>query len=115
MRNTFADILKKADINISREYERLISLYYGSSLSQLANKHFSDFPYAGTCISLDDFDHEHQLFFPKKISNDNIDILLLFCEYTLNLTNHINSIPDVFAVDEFHRHIQLLMEKKNKL
>lgn len=96
-RRTFADILNSAEISIPLEYNRLIELFYRDpaySLSKMAERHFNCFPNRGTCISLKDFDDTYGFHFPQRITSNDIDTLVLFCEYSSNLLRHI-SAPEV--------------------
>ena len=112
-RANFADILKRGKVDIAKEYRRLLVLFYDGNcpIVVLAEKHFFDCPYRGTCLSLKEFDQEYKFFFPRHGVGGDIDTLLLFCEYSLNLTTHITTLPDIEIINDYHRHIHLVMEK----
>lgn len=44
-----------------------------------------DYPFRGTCISLEDFENTYGLSFPDNINDTDIDTLVLFCEYVRNI------------------------------
>lgn len=94
-RRNFAQILKEANVNIRREYDRLYSAFYvqkivdsngyGTVLREYSAANFINMPFRGTCISLDDFDDFYKIHFEKVPSSFDINYLVSFCEYTYNL------------------------------
>lgn len=107
-RRNFAQILKAADIDIKREYDRLYSSFYlqkiqdmyGNcySLKEHCAANFINYPFRGTCLSLDDFDDFYDIHFEKVPSNFDLNYLILFCEYTYNLVLYLNwNIPMTYT------------------
>ena len=98
-RRNLAQILREADVDIRREYDRLYSSFYvqkifdvsgmGFSLREYSATNFMNIPFRGTCISLDDFDDFYKIYFEKIPSNFDINYLISFCEYTYNLVMYI--------------------------
>lgn len=94
-RKTFAQVLKDANVDIEREYDRLYQLFYkfkipesgspATTLYEMCEYGFMSFPHRGTCLSLDDFNDFYGFNFEQKPSNFNEDYLINFCEYTYNL------------------------------
>ena len=118
-RRNLAEILKSAAIDPRREYERLFTLFYEqdcsltvgqkTTLRQYCAVSFSLMPFKGTCISLDDFDQTHNFSFVKKPVSFDVDYLILFCEYTYNLSSYsrLRGIPISFGgYDPFFSYIQ---------
>lgn len=85
----FAQVIDSAGIDIRREYERLLIMFYerqpplGSVADEVAEQ-FYKIPFKGTCISLDDFDETYGFHFARNPSNFDIDYLVIFCEYCYN-------------------------------
>lgn len=98
-RRNFAQILKEANVDIRREYDRLYSSFYlqktpdinGTpfSLHDFCSANFINIPFCGTCLSLDDFDESHKLYFEKAPKDFDINYLISFCEYTYNLVLYL--------------------------
>lgn len=94
-RKTFAQVLKDANVDIEREYERLYQLFYkikipnsngtATTLYEICEMGFMSFPHRGTCLSLDDFNDFYGFHFEQKPSNFDVDYLINFCEYSYNL------------------------------
>lgn len=94
-RKTFAQVLKDANVDIEREYERLYQLFYkfkipdssgtAMTLYEICEMGFMSFPHRGTCLSLDDFNDFYGFHFEQKPSNFDVDYLVNFCEYSYNL------------------------------
>ena len=88
-------------VDLLREYCRLYQMFYGktipsevfvgfsSSIRDYCVINFEAIPFRGTCISLDDFDETHKYQFEEKPESMDVDGLISFCEYTLNLVVHI--------------------------
>lgn len=97
-RRNFADILNSAGVDIAKEYQRLIVLFYRSpnayrtTLEEYVNQTFQRCPFRGTCISLADFNDTHGFVFPTAISSSDIDTLVLFCEYSCNLLSFVSQL-----------------------
>ncbi len=98
----FSQVLKNAEIDLRREYDRLYSMFYLQKIqiNQTANLSMRDYcagrffelPFRGTCLSLDDFDEFYGYYFEKVPSNVDIDYLVTFCEYTYNLAVNSQSV-----------------------
>lgn len=94
-RRNLAQILREADIDIRREYDRLYNYFYiqkivdangiGYSLREYSAVNFMNVPFRGTCMSLDDFDDFYGIYYEKVPHNFDINYLISFCEYTYNL------------------------------
>lgn len=89
-RRNFAQVLKNVGIDIQKEYDRLITMFYydrssGKSVADQVGERFYKIPFIGTCISLDDFDRTYGFRFDTSPRNFNIDYLVTFCEYCYNL------------------------------
>ena len=93
-RKTFAQILKDANVDIEREYDRLYQLFYKFKIQDISNTamtlyeicemDFMSFPHRGTCLSLDDFNDFYGFNFEQKPSSFDVDYLVSFCEYSYN-------------------------------
>lgn len=92
----FSQVLKNATIDIRREYDRLYSMFYlhrilvgngmeSTTLHDTCAINFTNIPFRGTCINLDDFDDFYDYHFERKPSSFSIDYLVSFCEYSYNL------------------------------
>ncbi len=94
-RRNFAQILKEANVDIRREYDRLYNAFYvqkiadangyGLVLREYSAENFMNMPFRGTCVSLDDFDDFYKIHYEKVPSGFDINYLVSFCEYTYNL------------------------------
>ena len=94
-RNTFSQVLRSAQIDPQKEYERLYAMFYEQSipdgngifmtLYNCCAANFFGFPFRKTCISLDDFNYTFGFRFEKYPGNCDIDYLIRFCEYSYNL------------------------------
>jgi len=92
----FSQVLKNVSINIRKEYDRLYKLFCvdkykdspGNSvtLRRICAKNFTELPFRGTCISLDDFDISFGYNFVKEPFDFSLDYLVSFCEYSYNLS-----------------------------
>lgn len=94
----FSQVLKNAKLDIRREYDRLYSLFFLQTIpfygrkditlhGILANS-FLQYPFRGTCISLNDFDDYHGFRFEKEPHSFSVDYLVSFCEYSYNLVDY---------------------------
>lgn len=90
MRCNFAEVLKRAKIDIRKEYSKLYDLFYGKdkrdkhSLADLISLNFETIYFRGTCLDLDDFNQQYGFNFVKQPEDFNIDYLVSFCEYIYN-------------------------------
>lgn len=102
MRRTFAEVLKSAKFNYKDEYDRLYHLLfdknyespYGGenwSLYDYFDSTFLHFYFAGTCLSLKEFDEKYGFSFPVPGEESSIDDLVLLLEYFQNLINGFRS------------------------
>lgn len=104
-RRNFAQILKEANVDIRREYDRLYANFYLhevynvagrlQSLREYCGSQFGRFPFRGTCVNLDDFDDFYGFHFEKDPENFDLDYLVSFCEYSYNLAVH-SAPPNCF-------------------
>ena len=89
-RRNFIQVLESAGVDIRREYDRLLDMFYydrsyGLSIADIVGSQFNKIPFRGTCISLADFDETYGFVFKTNPSNFDIDYLVTFCEYCYNL------------------------------
>lgn len=126
-RRTFLDILNSEDIDIAAEYRSLHSLFYKKhneinscfSLYEIINGNFTDLPMHGTCFTLDEFDERKGLFFIDVEEDDDLDNLLSFMEYIINLTNQAATVissaswTQSNAIDFVIAHLLKICEKIN--
>lgn len=98
MRRTFAEVLKSAKFNYKDEYDKLYHLLFDKdykspngrekwSLYDYFDTTFFHFYFAGTCLSLEDFDKKYGFSFPVSGEEASIDDLVLLLEYFQNLIN----------------------------
>lgn len=102
VRKNFSQILKNAKIDLQKEYERLYDAFYNQkffdtfnnnvTLRDCCSVNFLNYPFRGTCVSLDDFDETYKIYFEKIPHKFNLGYLILFCEYTYNLVVYLNSV-----------------------
>ena len=106
VRKNFVQALEGAGIDIRKEYDRLVTMFYErrplfESVADEVEEKFHKIPFKGTCISLADFDETYGFHFTVNPSNFDIDYLVTFCEYCYNLcmyTGHkliINQVEEV--------------------
>jgi len=91
----FSQVLKNANLDIRKEYDRLYYLFYLKKIDLYTNdqttlllfchENFLSFPYRKTCISLDDFEKTCGYNFVENPWDFNLDYLVSFCEYSYNL------------------------------
>lgn len=85
MRRSFADILNGSKVDIAAEYHSLHLLvyerygFYGDM-----RDNFELMPFSGTAYNLQDFNNRNGFHFDEQDSSDDLDELLLFCEYVYN-------------------------------
>ena len=124
MRKNFADILKSANIDIQKEYEKLYEMLYDqdldngygpkTSLYDEYNENFIHMWFRGTSLSLEDFDDEYGFDFDKYPPNFDIEYLIRFCEYFYNLSTAYMGVPnllDRFNVTLITQQIYRVIEK----
>ncbi len=106
MRRNFAQVLKAGKVDPKAEYEKLLDLFYsrdtqdGKSTEDCASATFLSFPFRGTCLTLEEFDHTHGFVFEKNPKLFDLDYLINFCEYVFNL---VIWIPDHFFFSSFSK------------
>lgn len=119
-RRSFADILLNSEFSPSDEYYSLVHLLYDSdppdqcSFYSLMNMYFGLMPFAGTAISLWDFNHRHNFTFSTDDDLSTVDLnrLLLLCEYILNFAIHMQNIDDCMQESLFLiKHIRAICNK----
>lgn len=85
MRRTFAEVLRSGGVDVQAEYNSLHSLVYERyGLYSLMISHFRKVWFAGTAISLNDFNERHNFDFEQPKSDVELDDLLGLCEYAFN-------------------------------
>ena len=96
MRRSFAEVLKSAKFNYKDEYDRLYHLLFDKdfespnggedwSLYDYFDSAFLRFYFAGTCLSLEEFDKKYGFNFTIPGEESSIDDLVLLLEYFQNL------------------------------
>lgn len=113
MRKTFADILKTAQFDVTKEYNRLQTLFYEkkvryrlqnsissktATLYEMINSWFTLVSFRNNALSLDDFDSANDFTFSQYHSSVGIDYFVTFCEYLVNIIADIyGNLPDEFG------------------
>ncbi len=98
-RRPFSEVLKNAEVDIRREYDRLYMMFYGAdseedmSYYEYCAQNFHSLPFRGTCISLKDFDEVHSFHFEPQPADFDLNYLVNFCEYLYNIVI-FNQRPD---------------------
>lgn len=119
-RRSFADIVLNSGFNPADEYYSLVHLLYDSSsvdnysFYSLMRAEFGMMPFAGTAISLEDFNQRYNFHFSTDddLSDVNLDKLLLLCEYILNFAKHMkNNVVCMQESEFFINHIQAVCDK----
>lgn len=96
MRRNFAEILKSAKIDYVNEYKKLYKMLFveDSEITVFGEKRapydifdesFPEYRFAGTCLSLREFDKVKEIYFPDSDENITFDDLLSLMEYLYNL------------------------------
>jgi len=60
------------------------------SLAEIISSNFNDFNFGGTCLSLEEFDEMHGVYFEKQPQNFTLDYLVSFCKYIYNFLFCLN-------------------------
>jgi len=124
----FSQVLKNAKLDIRREYDRLYDLFFLKNiyegmnciitLRSICDKHFQEIPFAGTCVSLNDFDVSHKFIFREFPRDFDLNYLICFCEYSYNLVYHVDlisrgdqTIAMQVAIQFYLRQIEKVVEK----
>ncbi len=95
-RRNFAEILKEANVDIKREYNRLYKWFYKDTVAvydftknvrfdKLCDGFFLSLRIRGRCLSLDDFNETYHFNFVENPGHIDVDFLVTFCEYCYNL------------------------------
>lgn len=92
-RRNFAQVLQSANVDIRREYNRLLDMFYvdhdgWGSVADSIESSFKMIPFRGTCLSLEDFDDTYNFVFEQNPRNFDLNYLVNFCEYCYNLCIH---------------------------
>ena len=92
-RITFSQVLKNAKIDIKKEYSRLYCMFYGktedsNSVEKICDENFDFIPFKDTCTSLMDFNETYEFNFVEQPSDFDENYLILFCEYSYNLSKY---------------------------
>jgi len=96
-RSNFAQVLKEAKVDITREYYRLYAMFNNKnsemniSFRDICEQNFDRLPFKGTCITLRDFDDYYGFNFEKEPKKVDINYLINFCEYVYNLAIYNNA------------------------
>lgn len=112
-RKTFADLMSEQAFDVSHEYRMLSRLAYGDDFDEAdvglmgnVDREFYKVPFRGTALTLEDFDEALSADFLGLEDANNLDDLLLFCEY-------LYSFAAVFPQFGSHvlRQVELIAEK----
>jgi len=102
-RRNFAQVLKEAKVDITREYYRLYAMFNNRNIESnisfrdICEENFERLPFRGTCISLSDFDDYYGFNFEKEPKKVDINYLINFCEYVYNLAIYNRGIPHMYS------------------
>lgn len=114
MRRTFSDILNDAEVDVAAEYHSLHMLVFQRyGFYSDMEEHFRQMPFAGTAYSLQDFNERNRLDFEQLEYSNNLDDLLLLCEYVYSFAMELNAASDCGSGRSFEvvRHIKTLADK----
>ncbi len=119
----FSQIIIDSHIDINKEYERLYHLFYKDSfvcrvmrmtLSDLCDSFFLNFPFRGTCLSLDDYCETHGICFEEYPNKFDMDYLVSFCEFTYNFVSfssgYVNKFDDQSTMERIRFYIQQVLK-----
>ena len=93
-RRPFSEVLKNAKIDFLYEYKTLFFMFYhkdidysymSSTIRQLCDEYFLEFPIRDTFVSLEVFDNRNNFLFEENPRDFDINYLINFCEYSYNL------------------------------
>lgn len=114
MRKTFAEVLRTGGVDIKTEYYSLHALVFESDgLYEKMKLDFRGVWFAGTAVSLDDFNLRHGFSFTVPPTDPSLDDLLSFCEYCYNFACALPS-PSYYGTDccmEVIDHIEVLADQ----
>lgn len=125
MRKNLHEILKNAKLDIASEYERIYTLfckeyvsynYRKNSIENHVSSYFKELnkDLIGRCISLHDFNETHGFCFVEYPSNFDLDYLVDFSEYSINLVEALHDADDhaegSYNLDDFVEHVIDTME-----
>lgn len=114
MRRSFADILTLGGVDVAAEYHSLYMLVYEryGFIGDMIEG-FRLMSFAGTSYNLKDFNERFGFCFEDYEYNDDLDCLLVFCEYVYNFAVQLLSIEDYRAGKALgiRNHIDLLADK----
>ncbi len=125
MRKTFYEAIKTKKIELGNEYERMFTLFYTKNVSydyeyNTIENHISrrfkqlNKNVIGRCISLDDFDKTHGFCFVESPSGFDIDYLVTFAEYSINLVKALFYVDveaeGIINLEQYAEHVVSAME-----
>lgn len=96
-RRNFAQVLKDAKVDITKEYQRLYTMFnskksnHSHSFRNVCEYNFNKLPFKGTCLTLSDFDEYYGFNFFSRADNVEINHLVSCCEYLFNIAKY-NSV-----------------------
>ena len=115
MRKTFADVLRSGGVDVRTEYESLYELVFEQyGLYSIMEQNFRKVPFAGTAISLKDFNSRENANYIYYVGSPNLDFLLGFCEYCYNFAVALEprvSLKNSVHCKEVIKHINKLVDK----
>lgn len=129
MRIPFNEVLKNADFDIGLEYNRLYKLFYeeqNAGVYTTPNNHkfvstytffndasiFRSLKIRGTALSLQDFDETHKINYKSNPHTDDLDELVGFCEYIINI---ILSYPNLKTDNRITRTAGIFAEQIDRI
>lgn len=117
MRRNFAELLRSGGVDIKAEYDSLHTLVFESrSLYELMELEFRSVPFAGTAISLADFNKRLGVDYKDYELFPDLEFVLSFCEYCYNFALALVPREDLHKTDccrQVMRHVVLLADKLN--
>lgn len=111
-RRPFSQVLQNAGVDIGREYSRMFNMFYGptsnTSVAGNIDCAFEDYPFRGTCVSLDDFDETYDFYFEQYPADFDLNYLVNFCEYCYNLCIYLDEDE---IIEQIHKVLDIINYK----
>ena len=119
MRKSFSQVLKEGKVDIKKEYQRLCELFYitniynysGRSACDIVTWNFKSVCFRGTCLTLEDFNETYGFHFEMYPENFDVDYLVKFCEYSINLIMSVCGDFNEYFLQLFLKQIDNVIEK----
>lgn len=93
-RRNFAQVLKDAKVDITKEYQRLYTMFNSKkrnsshSFRDVCEYNFNKLPFKGTCLTLSDFNEYYGFNFFSRADDVDINHLVSYCEYLFNIAKY---------------------------